>query len=333
ITLVNKSTPSTFEKISCLVVKTDNSESKFSIASFVDILSKSKDLSSDFISNGPLFIPSVPNEKKLYTTFDLLSTNFLRLLVLLEFFEFNLEAKKLIPTKWGSALLKLNTLDLDPKFYEKHFILLMFLKFDVLKLSQELQPSTISALSQATLNSYPKEYKFINVLSRLLTLYQIEQAPYNYHGPIEKQALIIREHFNFVKENLKELYEATIVSSLTSGEFDRLTLDDAQWKELVVSKMPFKAGLPNTIMAMMWEFYLQKYLHNGKEKADAFSFIAAEFNTTKSVPNLEEQFNNSYKFLNDVSKIVSELATMQLIPENDATLVNEAVEFCAKSIS
>lgn len=86
-------------------------------------------------------------------------------------------------------------------------------------------------------------------------------------------------------------------------------------------------------MAMMWEFFLQKYLHNGNAKNDALSLVATEFNTYKSTPNLDEQFVESHRFLLEISKVMQELNAAKLIDENVFKLFTKAVEFTTTALS
>lgn len=334
ITLTNRMTPSMFETINHLIVKTETSDEKvFSIYEFIAAINASSDMAKDFIYEKVIFPNSVPIESKLNSPFDLLSTNFLRLLVLLEFFTFDFKEKLLKPTKWGEIFLKLNELDIDRKYHESIVIFLVFLKCDVLKLNEEVQPPAPSALSQATLRSYPEESLYVLLITRVLTLFQVDQKPSNYHGPIDKKTLIFRDHLSFIKDNLNELFEAVLISSLTSGEFNRLSLDNFGWAKKIVKHLPFKLDSPNTIMAMMWEFFLQKYLHNGNAKNDALSLVATEFNTYKSTPNLDEQFVESHKFLLEVAKVMGKLDDAKLIGENEFKLFTKAIEFATTALS
>lgn len=330
--LINRISPSIFERLNRLVVKTDQLDREFSFAEFIKLLGSSKDLFQDFVSPEVIFPNSVPLEKKLTSTFDLLSTSLLRFLHLLEFFEYDFESKILKPTEWGKAFLKLNELQVDPNYQESIFILMIFLKMNVLLLSQDTAPPALSALSQATLRSYPQESLYILLLTRVLTLYQVEQKSSNYHGPIDKKTLIFRDHLDFVKENLDDLFEAVTISSLTSGEFDRLSLDDYQWQQKIVRKCPFKLSTPNTIIAMMYEFFLQKYLHNGNTKSDAIALIASEFQTVKYTPSLEEQFGKAHNFLKQTSNVLSELSSLGLIKKEDALSFEHAVQFSSKAL-
>ncbi|QLL31400.1 hypothetical protein HG536_0B02630 [Torulaspora globosa] len=331
--LVNRVMPSIFDKLNRLIVKTDDIERQFSMKSFITLINNSDDLGNDFISDNVIFPNSVPAEKKLLAPFDLLSTSFLRFLYQLDFFDLDLEKKILKPTEWGSVFLKLNEMSVDPKFHESILILLVFLKLDVLSLSQDTVPSAQSALSQATLRSYPQESLYVLLLTRLLTLYQIEQKPSNYHGPVDKKTLIFRDHLHYVKANMNEMYEAVIVSSLTSGEFDRVSLEGEAWQKKIVRNMPFKLTTPNTVMAMMWQFFLQKYLHNGNAKADALTLIATEFSTYKSTPNLEQQFSSSHEFLQHCSRVLTALASHNLIKNDDALLFEKAVKFSGEAFA
>ncbi|QLG74217.1 hypothetical protein HG535_0G01010 [Zygotorulaspora mrakii] len=332
VSITNRMTPSTFEKINHLVVKTDLKDKSFSISEFINLIENSKDLAEDFISEKVLFPNSVSADKKLKTSFDLLSTSFLRDAYILGFFEYNLNKKLLKPTVWGSILLQFNKLSIDPEYHEAFFVLLVFFKMNVLSLSEDTQPPAPSSLSQATLRSYPRESLYILVITRILTLFQVEQKPTNYYGPVDKKTLIFRDHLDFVKENLKELFEAVTVSSLTSGEFDRLSIDNSGWQKNIVRNLPFKLSTPSTVMAMMWEFFLQKYLHNGNAKADAFSLVVTEFSTFKSVPNLNEQFMKSQDFLTQCSALLNALAASKLIKSEDAFLFAKAVEYSGKAI-
>lgn len=332
IALTNRISPPIFEKLNRLIVKTDLADKKFSISEFIKLLNGSQDLSQDFISPEVIFPNSVSLEKKLSSPFDLLSTALLRSLHLLEFFDYDAEKKILKPTKWGFTLLKLNELFVDPQHQEAIFVLLVFLKLNVLSLSEETAPPSSSALSQATVRSYPQESLYILLLTRVLTLYQVEQKSSNYHGPIDKKTLIFSEHLDFVRENLDDLFEAVIVSSLTSGEFDRLSLNDYQWQQKVVRNCPFKLSTPNTIMAMMYEFFLQKYLHNGNAKSDAIALISSEFQTVKYTPNLEEQFQRAQKFLEQCSNVLVELSLSGLMKKEDASSFKNAVQFSCKAI-
>lgn len=331
--LVNRVTPSIFDKLNRLVVKTDDIERQFTIESFITLINNSGDLAKDFISSKVIFPHSVSAKEKLFAPFDLMSTAFLRTLCQLEFFEFDLDKNALKPSAWGSALLKLNEISVDSKYYEHILVLLVFLKLDVLSLSQDTQPSAPSSLSQATLRSYPQESIYVLLLTRLLTLYQIEQKPSNYHGPVDKRTLIFRDHLDYVKENMNEMYEAVIVSSLTYGEFDRVSLEEEGWQKKIVNNMPFKLTTPNTVMAMMWQFFLQKYLHNGNAKADALSLIATEFSTYKSTPNLEQQFFSSHEYLQQCSRVLNTLASQNLIKNDDALLFEKAVKFSGDALA
>ncbi|CCH61414.1 hypothetical protein TBLA_0E03600 [Henningerozyma blattae CBS 6284] len=352
VLLTNRITPSVFDTINHLVVKTGSNQNKntvgddatkegkesnsndetsndqkFQLSSLINILASSKDLAKDFISDDVLFSKKVPDENKLSSPFDLLSTNYLRTLYLLEFLEFDFSKRILKPTKWGEILLKLNDLNISEKYFEPILILLVFLKLNVLNLSDDTQPSIPSALSQVTLRSYPLESSYILLITRILTLFQIEQKPSHYHGPIDKKTLVFRDHLDFVKVNLKELYEAVTIASLTSGEFLRLNMDDNAWRNKIVGDLPFKSSSPNTIMAMMWEFFLQKFLHNGNAKNDALTLVTTEFNTYRSTPNLEGQFKNSLEFLEQVSSVFNELLKVGLVTENNTKLLSNAVEF------
>lgn len=333
ILLTNRTTPSIFDKLNRLVVKTDDRDRIFSIAEFITLINSSTNLAKDFISDKVIFPNTISPKQKLSASFDLLSTSFLRTLYQLEFFEYNLDKGILKPTKWGSVLLNLDDLQVDAKYYEPILVLLVFLKLDVLSLSQNTVPSALSSLSQATLRSYPQESLFILLLTRVLTLYQVDQKPSNYHGPVDKKTLIFRDHLDFVKANLNEMYEAVTVSSLTSGEFDRTLLEGREWQTTIVRNMPFKLTTPNTIMAMMWEFFLQKYLHNGNAKADALTLISTEFSSYKSTPNLEDQMSKSQEYLQQCSRVLNALGSLNLIKSDDASLFEKAVEFSGKAIA
>lgn len=332
--LLNRTTPSIFDKLNHLILKQGNDDLKFSISSFVKLLSNSSDLAKDFISTDVLFPNSVPAEKKLNNSFDLLSTTLLRSLVQLEFFDYDFDKKNLKPTRWGEILLKFNSknLKINAKYQENLLILLIFLKSNVLDISKEFNPPVHSALSDHTLGSYPQESAYILLLTRVLTLFQVEQKPANYHGPIDKKTLIFQDHLSFLKENMNDMFESILVSSLTANEFNKLKYDNYEWQSEIVSKMPFKLNLPNVIMAIMWEFFLQKYLHNGNSKDDAMSLVSNEFNAYKMVPNLDEQFVESLKFLEQCNNLFKELANSRLMNNNDATTFNEAVTLCKTAL-
>lgn len=331
VELINRTFPLMFDRINHIVVKTDGKVENFSIGKFIETINNSSNYSKDFIADQVIFPNSVSEGNKLTCTFDLLSTSFLRFLVLLDFFEYNSSDQQLSPTKWGQVLLKINDLKIDADYHESFLILMMFLKTGVLSLSEDTVPDALSALSQATLRSYPEESLYILVITRLFSLYQIKQKPSNYHGPIDKKTLIFRDHLDFVRENMNQLFESVIVSSLTAGEFDRLSLDNVSWAKLVVRRAPFKANTPNTIMAMVWEFFLQKYLHNGNSKADAIALVVSEFNTYKSTPNLEEQLYATVKFLEACVLLLNELSDYGLIKQGDAILCTKALEFVKKA--
>ncbi|KAG0659521.1 hypothetical protein C6P45_001827 [Maudiozyma exigua] len=332
--LLNRTTPSIFDKLNHLIVKQDKEDLKFSIQNFIKLLSESSDLAKDFITKDVLFPNSVPLEKKLNNSFDLLSTALLRSLVQLDFFDYDFDRKILKPTRWGDILLKFNNDDLkiDAKYQENLLILLIFLKSNVLDISAEFNPPVHSALSDHTLGSYPQESAYILLLTRVLTLFQVEQKPSNYHGPIDKKTLIFQDHLAFIKENMNDMFESILVSSLTANEFNKLKYDNYEWQSEIVARMPFKLNLPNVVMAIMWEFFLQKYLHNGNSKDDAISLVSNEFNAYKMVPNLDEQFTESFKFLEQCDNLFKQLASARLMKNNDATAFNEAVALCKTAL-
>ncbi|AMD21001.1 HEL280Cp [Eremothecium sinecaudum] len=326
VTLSNRVTPSIYDRIKHLYVKTDDASKEFSISEFIRVLSTSTDLTKSFTAQSK---KPGPITDKLTAPFDLLATNFLRFLCLLGFFEYGSVLK---PTEYGSVFLKFNDLGLNVKFQEAFLILLVFFKMNVLGLAEETQPPTQSALSQPTLRSYPKESMYILVITRMLTLFQLKQKPANYYGPIDKKTLIFREHLDYVKQNMSELYEAVLVSSLASSEFDRLSLDNSGWQRNIVGHVPFKISTPNTVMAMMWGFYLQKWLHNAHDREDALALVTNSFSNYKYVTNLEEEMERAYKYLNDICIILGEMNHVKLIADADYELFKEAVEFAGKAM-
>lgn len=336
VQLTNRVTPSIIEQLKNVVVNTGRENVPFTVYEFIKLLNENIDnLSGQFIVEKPIIASRGPQEKQLKSTFDLLSTSFLRLLIQLEFFEFDLSKKSLKPTTWGSILLKFfSTLELNEQYYEHLFILLVFLQSKVLSISEEARPNVRSALSDHTLRSYPQESKYILILTRLLTLFQLDQKPTTiYHGPIDKKTLIFREHLDFLRDNLNDMFEALLVSSLTSNEFDRVSITNLEWQSSIVQNMPFKCNLPNTVMAMMMEFFLQKYLHNGNNKNDALALVATEFSTYKSVPNLDEQFDESAEYLAKCGDLINEMVALKLVKQEEGELSSKAIEFALDAIT
>ena len=336
VQLTNRVTPSIIEQLKYLVVRTDHGNDPFNVYEFIKILYDNiNDLSKKFIAEKPIIIPRGAPENQLSSTFDLLSTSFLRLLVQLDFFEFNLTKRLLKPTSWGNIILQFTTiLNNNEQYYENLFILLLFLKTGVLSISEETRPNVRSSLSDHTLRTYPQESKYILVLSRLLTLFRIDQKPTTvYHGPIDKKTLIFREHLDFIRENLNDMFESLVVASLTSNEFDRLSMTNFQWQSSLVQYMPFKCNLPSTVMSIMMEFFLQKYLHNGNNKSDAMTLVATEFSTYKSIPNLSEQFDESVKYLDICGNLIKELVRSKLIKQEEGELCSKAIEFATNCIT
>ena len=323
--------PTIFESVNRIAVCTKETE-EFSISKLVNLLSGTKDLSR-FITDKVLFPASVPADEKLTTPFDLLATNFLRFLTILGFYELDIDSKRLTPSKYGILLSELNELDVSPENLESVLILIVFIKLGVLSLSEETHPVTPPALSAATLRSYPKESQYILVLTRVLTMYQLSQKPVNYYGPIDKKLLIFRDHLDLVKKNLCQLFESVTVSSLVTGEFDRLSLDNDGWINSIVKLMPFKLSSPNTIMAMMWEFYLQKWLHNGHDKEDAMNLISVTFSAYKSVPKLEEEFRKSFELIEQVCTVYARMAELGLIKQSDLETYDNAYRFITETYS
>ncbi|SCU94132.1 LAFA_0F20076g1_1 [Lachancea sp. 'fantastica'] len=331
VTLTNRATPPIFDRVNLLVVKTGNSELEFSISNFISTLNGAQSLSQSFVSKQVIFPNSVPSSEKLSTSFDLLATSFLRTLTLLEFFEFDPANKSLKATPWGEILLSLDLQKVDTQFAEPLFILLVFFKTQVLSLFQETAPPTLSALSKATLRSYPKESSYILAITRVLSALKMDQKPSNYHGPVDRKTLVYRDHLDFIRENLNDLYETTTMSCLTAGEFDRLSLDNFGWQTTVVGAMPFKLSTPSTVLAMIWEFYLQKYLHNGNSKSDAMSLVMSLFNTSKTIPNLQEELEVSLRFLKQFNEILGKMSKMGLCKVEDHTSLTAAVAFAEQA--
>ncbi|AAS53093.2 AER414Wp [Eremothecium gossypii ATCC 10895] len=326
ITLVNRVTPSIYDRVKHIYVRTDDKTRAFSMLEFINVLKDSKDMAKDFTVSSKKPGPIIG---ELTAPFDLLATNFLRLLSLLGFFKYESTLK---PTKYGEALMKFNELNLELEFYEPFLVLLMFFKLGVLKLGEETQPPTQSALSQVTLRSYPKESQCILCLTRVLTLFKLRQKPANYYGPIDKKTLTFREHLDYVKQNISELFEAVLVSSLAAGEFNRIQLDNAEWQQKIVGNAPFKVSTPNTVMAMMWEFYLQKWLHNGQDKQDALALVSNSFSAYKHVPNLEEEMKRALKYLENVKSLLGVMHALDLIQESEYELFNDAAAFANKAM-
>ena len=330
--LQNRTTPSIFDSLNHLIVKC-NGDKQFSIAAFVEQMNSTQDLAKAYISDKVLFPNSVKPEDKLNNAFDLLATGLLRTLVQLEFFDYDYDKHSLKATNWGLTLLKFNELGVNPEYYERMLLLLVLLKTGVLGLSEEFKPQVQSVLSDLTLRTYPHESEHILIISRLLTLFQVERKAHNYHGPVDKKTLVFREHLDFVRENMNDMFEAVVIASLTSNEFDKLKYDNVEWKQQVVQNMPFKLSLPNTAMAMMWEFFLQKYLHNGNAKADAMALVTAQFNMHQTIDNMDAQFEESLAFLNQCQLVLKDLAGSRLVKNNEATMCAEAVDFARAALS
>ncbi|CAR24965.1 Mkt1p [Lachancea thermotolerans CBS 6340] len=333
VTLANRVTPPIFDRINHLIVKISQPEREFSLAQFLTMVNESGDLTKSFVSDKVLFPNSVPLNEKLATPFDVLATAFIRFLSLLGFFDFDSSQKTLKVTPWGRILLDMTKTGVDSESIEPVFVLLMFLKTGVLSLREETVPATPSALSKATLRSYSKESSYILVLTRILSIFRLQQKPSNYHGPIDRKTLVFRDHLDYVKENLNDLFEVTLVSSLAAGEFDRLSLDNTGWQKKIVAAMPFKLSTPSTVMAMIWQFYLQKFLHNGNSKSDALNLIASTFNTSKVVPNLDEELKRSLDFARQFGQVLGALSKANLCEKQDYELVVEAVEFAEKAFA
>lgn len=327
VTLSNRVTPPIYDLIKHLYVKTGDVSKKFSISEFIKVITQSKDFVKDF---------TVESKKsgsiigKLTAPFDLLATSFLRFLCLLGFFEYTSTLK---PTEYGTVFLLFNELGLGKNFHQAFLTILVFFKLDVLRLGEETRPPTQSILSQVTLRSYPKESSYILVITRILTLFQLNQKPCNYYGPIDKKTLTFREHFDFINKNMSELFESILVNSLAFSEFDRLILDNTQWQREIVGHMPFKLSTPNTVMAMMWELYLQKWLHNGHDKDDALALVTNSFSNYKYIANLEDEMKRAYNYLNDFYKLFGKMNEFNLIATEDYELFQEAFNFVGMAIN
>ncbi|CCE62446.1 hypothetical protein TPHA_0C02930 [Tetrapisispora phaffii CBS 4417] len=341
IQLTNKVTPPTFDKINKIVVKTKTNQ-QFTIKSFVKLLSNSKDLTKDFTSEIVLFPNTVSSEDKLNVAFDLLATNLLRTLCLLGIFEYDVKAKSLEPTKWGKLLLNFPHLNITETNYSALLVLMIFIKLNVLPFTDSLETTAVSTLSNATLRSYPVESSYIDILSRLLTLYQIglenssndSSNNSNYHGPIDRSSLIVKDHFDYINNNLKELFQSVLVASLASGEFNRLSLKgNTAWQSEIIARLPFNEENTNTIMSMMWEYFLQKYLHNGNTKTDALAFVSTEFKTLKITTEIDEKFNDSLKFLKEVLVLSKELNESNLMNSKEYEIIGKSLEFAEKALS
>ncbi|SCU97378.1 LAMI_0F09846g1_1 [Lachancea mirantina] len=330
ITLTNRMAPSTFDKVNHLVIKTDDFTKNFSLFEFIQHLNGLENLET-LVSDKILFADSVPAGERLRAPFDLLATNLLRLLTMLEFFEYDTSAKKLKTTPYGRIFLQLCDLGVKHEHLETMLTFLVFSKMGVLRLSDDSQSATPSALSKATLQSYPTESAYILVLARALTLFKLDQKPSNYHGPIDKKTLVFSDLLDYVRKNTNELFEAVVVSSLAAGEFDRLSLDNLAWQKDLVALMPFKASAPSTVAAMMWEFYLQKYLHNGSSKPDAMALVVTIFNTYKSIPNLDEEFSRSLSYLESFVSVLEQMAKEKLLDADDYDLFKTAYTFAKNS--
>ncbi|GMM56708.1 Mkt1 protein [Maudiozyma humilis] len=332
--LLNRTTPSIFDSLNHLVVKCSDDDKEFSISEFVGVLAAAQDnLAQSFIVDKVIFPDSVPAAEKLNNAFDLLATGMLRALVQLEFFDYDFDKRTLKPTNWGLTLLKFNALGISPEHQEKMLLLLVLLKSGTLALSEEFKPSVLSVLSEHTLRTYPQEAQQILVLSRLLTLFQVEHKAHNHHGPIDKKTLVFREHLDFVRANMNDMLEAVVVASLTTNEFDKLKYDNLEWQQRIVAHMPFKLALPSTAMAMMWEFFLQKYLHNGNARDDAMALVSSQFNAHQTIADVDAQFDQSREFLQQCQLLLRDLADSRLVKNSEATLCDDAVKFATAALA
>lgn len=334
VQLLNRTSPSIFDQLNNVVIKIDNDNTReFSLNEFINLINENKENLNSFIVSDVIFSNSVPVEKKLSSKFDLMSTNLLRLLIQIEFIDYDKIKKTMKLNNWGEALLDIAKFNSN-ELIENIFILLVFLKLKVLKISEEFKPIVKSSLSDHTLRTYPKESKHIMLLSRLLTISPIEQKPItNYNGPIDKQLLTFREHLHYVKLNLNEMFESLVINSLTNNEFNKLSLTSiVDWQRDIVGKMPFRKSLPNTIMPMMMEFFLQKYLHNGNSKADAINLVVTEFSTYKLVPNLNDQFTNCLNNLIFMDTLFENWLSLNIIDNEDFTQFHESVEFVKSAL-
>ncbi|KAH3901344.1 related to Protein MKT1 [Saccharomycodes ludwigii] len=334
----HKMSPSVFERMNHILVKTDKDE-PFTVANFIKLFDdKNADWESKFFVADVIFPNNIELGKKLRTPYDLLSTVLLRFLILLGFFDVDYSKKTLKATKYGEIFLNFNSLGIEDG--SEFLVLLMFMKYSSISLNDSLAAtenassndaiSYNSSLSKFTLDSYPIESRYITIISRLMLLFSFPSKPFNYHGPIDRSLLCFRDYFQFVQLNMSEMFDSVCVSCLCSGEFDRLSLkNNSEWVHKIVAQMLFKLPIPNTLMAMMWEFYLQKCLHNGSIGSEAEKMVSDCFHANKLINGdiKQEVFKKGFKIISQFSSLIKECNRVGITNERDYEIYKNAVLF------
>ncbi|KAL6948655.1 hypothetical protein ACO0QE_001127 [Hanseniaspora vineae] len=329
-----------FDKISKIYVKTDN-EMPFTLTNFVALFQNQTEWKTRFFNQEVIFPANVPITDKLNTSFDLLSTSMLRFLFLVGFFELKLDATKtkatrLKATKWGDVLLKITNITNDDQDMESLLLILILMKLQVVKISETFDDGKYpSSLSESTKSQYPVESKYISVLCRVLLLCRFSNTPQYYQGPVDYSLSCFRDFYENVSQNSRELLESCTASTLVHGEFNRVSLrSNEEWSQKVVKQMLFKKQTPNTLFAMVWEFYLQKMLQSGNSHQESVQLVDKVFNIAQfsSDGEIEKSvLNKGLVFAQSAQALFSELAQRKLVDEAESEALNKAVAW-AKEI-
>lgn len=213
-------------------------------------------------------------------------------------------------TPWGKIIAQvMDVLETDPE-YKPHakqlsepLLLSLLLARDGFLNSNKLEPEYSGGPDPS---ASPEIQSHILLLSRIASYVALRHNPVGFAGPLSRtilafQSIIARQYASY-----REIIEAAIVSILTNGEADRVSLrsskspkdksepaklsEDFVWKE-VVSSLPFVQP-PNCGTGVAMKTYLDKIAINSSK--------GAEVDNQKIVDDLKNMFKQAVDVSGDI---------------------------------
>lgn len=225
---------------------------------------------------------------------------------------------------------------LDVNTLQEIILISLLMKSDTLKLYESSREFTSVAKNFKELNNDPSsefklendEFKFITLISRVLSVHKLNISPINYQGPISRSLLNFRSHLKFISNNLIYTLQSCLLDLISRQANNNIKVnyeDKKDWYNLI-NDIPFYRDINNTLLGVIGEIYFEYSLKQLKLNKDLSKEQIIE-NSQDHLLNSVYQINNSTFNINVHG--VNSITSKQLLGDfkNGIKFWNTFVEF------
>ncbi|KAH3665941.1 hypothetical protein OGAPHI_004130 [Ogataea philodendri] len=308
--IVQRMTPPLFLKLKPLLIRHTTARS-FQLTSFLS------GMSAEFLEDN-VVAKADEEGARISTSYEVISTGLLRTLYVYGFLTEN--DYKL--TEWGQVLPQVSrSVNVETLL----LLLIFFKRFQSLKADDILQPTDFK-----TTNAQFKNAAIF--ISKILSLKPLTKLnPVSYLYKVHKPLLQFRSVLSKLSSYASDLITTNIIALelLNHDDLDKFQRDNKAWRKLA-TEIPFKKSLPNVLLGIIAQEYLETYL------LDLDSTKAAAHVNESPIKNVHDnpvqEFLKSLKFVKQVIALVRTLLEKKLLTVDEAfkTMIDSSEELILK---